>query len=130
MGFLTNTIKWSAKLGVGGGALYLVNQKKLFGNVDQAENGVKEMQSDVNNLRQYVPKEGLEGLSDVADKMKEMTKDLPELKLTSSETGPRGLWNKGVLASFRGITYAPQAIKNYTNDVVVYIKEEMTPKQS
>ena len=44
MGFLTNTIKWSAKLGVGGGALYLVNQKNLFGNVDQAENGVKEMQ--------------------------------------------------------------------------------------
>ena len=105
MGIITNTLKWSVKLGVGGGTVYIAHQAGLFGTSDQAQVGVKTLEKDYNNLNEdvnkqitqyseYLPKEVLDYVPEIPKvDVKEFIPDI-DLSVTSDM---RGLWNKGLV---------------------------------
>ena len=107
IGIITNTLKWSIKLGVGGGTVYIAHQAGLFGTSDQAQVGVKTLEKDYNNLNlnedvnkqitqysEYVPKEVLDYVPEIPKvDVKEFIPDI-DLSVTSDM---RGLWNKGLV---------------------------------
>ena len=105
MGIIANTLKWSVKLGVGGGTVYIAHQAGLFGTSDQAQVGVKTLEKDYNNLSEdvnkqitqyseYVPKEVLDYVPEIPKvNVKEFIPDI-DLSVTSDM---RGLWNKGLV---------------------------------
>ena len=105
IGIITNALKWSIKLGVGGGTVYIAHQAGLFGTSDQAQVGVKTLEKDYNNLNEdvnkqitqyseYVPKEVLDYVPEIPKvDVKEFIPDI-DLSVTSDM---RGLWNKGLV---------------------------------
>ena len=103
LGLIKNTIKWSAKLGIAGGTIYIANDAGLFGTADQAESGVKKLEKDYHEglkevneviIPQYVPKELLDYVPEVPKiDVKEFMPDI-DINFTSDI---RGLWNKGVI---------------------------------
>ena len=105
IGIIANTLKWSIKLGVGGGTVYIAHQAGLFGTSDQAQVGVKTLEKDYNNLNEdvnkqitqyseYVPKEVLDYVPEIPKvDVKEFIPDI-DLSVTSDM---RGLWNKGLV---------------------------------
>lgn len=130
MGIIANTLKWSVKLGVGGGTVYIAHQAGLFGTSDQAQVGVKTLEKDRKNLKedvnkqitQYVPKEVLDYVPEIPKvNVKEFIPDV-DLSVTSDM---RGLWNKGVMTVFSGIANSPEATKKYSDDVIEYVKTQM-----
>ena len=122
MGIITKSIKWSLKLGIAGGSIYLANEAQVFGQVDQAQNGIAKLKTDVKKtIPEYVPKEVLDIVPEMPTiDVKEMIPEMPDVK-----PDIRGLWNKGVMATFSGLANSPTTIKNYSNDVAVYVKEQM-----
>ena len=137
MGFIITTtmktIKWSVKLGIGFGGVYLGHQRGLFGSSEQAQHGLEQLKSDVNDFivscpimsyRDHVPKEVLENVPDI--KLPDIK--APDVKLPDFINIKDMSWNKFVWASFSAGAHAPQAIKNYSNDVVVYIQEQIDSK--
>ena len=115
---ITNTLKWSIKLGVGGGTVYIAHQAGLFGTSDQAQVGVKTLEKDYNNLSeevpkqitQYVPKEVFDYVPEIPKvDVKEFIPDI-DLSVTSDM---RGLWNKGVMTVFSGLANSPETTKMY-----------------
>ena len=122
MGIITKSIKWSLKLGIAGGSIYLANEAQVFGQVDQAQNGIAKLKTDVKKtIPEYVPKEVLDIVPEMPTiDVKEIIPEMPDVK-----PDIRGLWNKGVMATFSGLANSPTTIKNYSNDVAVYVKEQM-----
>jgi len=133
IGIIANTLKWSIKLGVGGGTVYIAHQAGLFGTSDQAQVGVKTLEKDYNNLNEdvnkqitqyseYVPKEVLDYVPEIPKvDVKEFIPDI-DLSVTSDM---RGLWNKGVMTVFSGLANSPETTKKYSNDVIEYVKTQI-----
>jgi len=133
IGIITNTLKWSIKLGVGGGTVYIAQQAGLFGTSDQAQVGVKTLEKDYNNLSEdvnkqitqyseYVPKEVLDYVPEIPKvDVKEFIPDI-DLSVTSDM---RGLWNKGVMTVFSGLANSPETTKKYSHDVIEYVKTQI-----
>lgn len=129
MGIITQTIKWSLKLGAGAAPIYVAHTSGIFGTADQAQNGLKQLKTDVKEaVPQYVPKEVLENVPEVPSieipNVKEM---LPDVSAVTPDL--RGFWNKGVLFSFNALANAPEAAKSYSNDLVVYIQDQVSDKK-
>jgi len=133
MGTITNTLKWSVKLGVGGGTVYIAHQAGLFGTSDQAKVGVKTLEKDYNNLSedvnklnnqitQYVPKEVLDYVPEIPKV--DVKEFIPDIDL-SVASDIRGLWNKGVMTVFSGLANSPETTKKYSNDVIEYVKTQI-----
>ena len=121
MGFIVNTVKWSVKLGLAGGSVYVAQQNGIFGTADQAQNGLKQLKSDVKNtINQNVPKEVMDSVPDIPEvNVKEM---IPvEVNLNYDA---RSLWNRGVLATFAALVNSPEALKGYSKDLVKYVEEQ------
>lgn len=126
MGIITKSIKWSLKLGIGAAPIYVAHTSGIFGTVDQAEKGIKQLKTDVKEtIPQYVPKEVLDTVPEVpAIEIPNLKEMLPDVGAVAPDL--RGFWNTGVLFSFNALANAPQAAKSYSNDLVVYIQEQMS----
>ena len=121
MGFIGTTLKYSIKLGLGGGTVYLAHQNGLFGTADQAQQGLKQLKSDVKTtISQNVPKEVMDSVPEIPEvNVKEM---IPvEVNLNGDI---RSYWNRGVLATFSALVNSPEAIKRYSKDLVKYVEEQ------
>ena len=118
MGLIVNTVKWSVKLGLGGGAIYLAHQNRLFGTADEAQDGLKQLKTDVKTtISQNVPKEVMDNVPEVN------VKDIIPVEVNLSGDA-RSLWNRGVFATFAALVNAPESIKGYTKDLVKYVEEQ------
>lgn len=125
MGIITTTVKWSVKAGLIGGPVYVAHNAGLFGSADQAQSGLKQIKSDVkDNVSTYVPKEVLENVPEVPKV--DMKDYIPTIDISPDI---RGLWNKGVLATFSGLANAPTSVKTYTNDVITYVQEQVNAEE-
>ena len=125
MGIISKSLKWSIKLGTAGGSVYVAHQYKIFGPADQAENSLQNLQNDGKTaIPGYIPKEVLENVPEMPEiptvDIKDMIPELPDLK-----PDIRGLWNRGVMATFTGIANSPTLVKTYSNDLVVFLQEQM-----
>ena len=118
MGLIVNTVKWSVKIGLGGGAIYLAHQNRLFGTADEAQDGLKQLKTDVKTtISQNVPKEVMDNVPEVN------VKDIIPVEVNLSGDA-RSLWNRGVFATFAALVNAPESIKGYTKDLVKYVEEQ------
>lgn len=123
MGIITTTVKWSVKLGLAGGSIYVANQAGLFGTADQAEQGLKQLKTDVAQLPKNLPQEVRDVVPEVPKvEFKDLIPDLPKVDFSPDV---RGLWNKAVLFTFSGLANAPQATKTYAGDVVQYLQNQL-----
>jgi len=137
MGIITNTLKWSVKLGLGGGTVFVAHQAGLFGTADEAQAGVVKLEKDFNDvnenvnkqLTEYVPKEVLDYAPEMPEIPKVDVKEfIPNVDL-SFTSDIRGLWNKGVMVVFSGLANSPEAAKVYSSDVVQYVKDQINASE-
>ena len=123
MGFIFTTIRTGVKVGLAGTAVYGAHYYGFTGSADQAEKGVKAIKTDFNEiLPQYIPKEVLENVPEIP---KVDLKDVVPTVEFEFNLDARGLWNKGVLATFGGLANSPNAVKGYSNDLVTYLGNQL-----
>merc|ERR1712062_388500 len=97
--------------GLSGGTVYLAHQNGLFGNADQAQQGLKQLKSDVKTtISQNIPKEVMDSVPEI-----------PEVNINGDA---RGLWNRGVLATFAALVNAPESIKGYSKELVKFVEDQ------
>ena len=123
MGFIFTTIRTGIKVGLAGGAVYGAHYYGFMGSADQAEKAVKAVKTDFNEiLPQYIPKEVLENVPEIPTV--DLKDVVPTVEFEFSLDG-RGLWNKGVLATFGALANSPNAVKGYSNDLVTYLSNQL-----
>ena len=121
MGFIVPTLKWSVKLGLSGGTVYLAHQNGLFGNADQAQQGLKQLKSDVKTtISQNIPKELMDSVPEIPEVN---VKDIIPVEVNINGDA-RGLWNRGVLATFAALVNAPESIKGYSKELVKFVEDQ------
>ena len=124
---LIHVVKFSAKVGLAGGAVYYANEYDMFGTHAQSTSGYDRLRNTVSANEYYrefaapLVTQAVEGAGQA------IPKDvLPEPQAV--RTSIRHYWNYGVMATFSGLANLPSNASHYGKEAVSYVSSQLEAK--
>ena len=115
---MSGLIKWSVKLGVAGGAVYVACNEKFFGSTRETAEAYDRLKSTLKG-NEYVKM-----LPQAPEMPKELTDGIGAVR--EYRKGFKNHWNDGVVFVFDSVAYSPK----YVSGLFSYVKENLSQMEN